>query len=104
VTPVRRRPLVTEEKPAMPGVSARSWPYSSYQFSDSRLDANRQSAPLKPFTDAELGFRADEGLRDQISSDDPGVVHNAMLVQIARIGDRILKKLEEAPPATETTP
>lgn len=78
-------------------VTGMSWPYSAYSFASSR----EHEAPPKLATDAELGFTADEDLRPALSGYDLTRFHNAMLLQIARNGDRILKKLN--PPATEPT-
>ena len=72
-------------------VTGVSYPYNQYSFSSQREDDN---TPAKPFTDEELGFRVDEDLRDDISSYNPVHSQNGLLVQMCRIGDRILKKLE----------
>lgn len=77
-------------------VTGVSYPYNQFSFNSTREDDN---PPATPFTDEQLGFRADEDLRDDISSYNPVQSQNGLLVQICRIGDRILKKLEGTPPA-----
>ena len=50
-------------------------------------------AEAKLYTDAELGFHCDESLRPLVSSDKWHEVIQAILVQLARQGDRIEAKL-----------
>lgn len=61
------------------------------------------TAPFcQPYTDAELGFTADESLRAGISSWDFVASANALLVQIARQNQRILDALAANQPAPTT--
>lgn len=65
---------------------------AKYSFASQREGS---AAPPTPYTDEQLGFRADEDLRAGISACEFTTSQNALAVQIARNTDRIRKLLEQ---------